>query len=98
MIKVDKNKLKELANDLLFDMADEEYSTLLQEFDELIAQMSLLEKIPDVDSVEPMIYPFEVTNNLLREDEPEAPLTREEVLANAPDTFAGQVRLPKVVN
>ncbi len=98
MIKVDKNKLKELANDLLFDMADEEYSTLLQEFDELIAQMSLLEKIPDVDSVEPMIYPFEVTNNLLREDEPEAPLTREEVLANAPDTFAGQIRLPKVVN
>ena len=98
MKKVDKNKLKELANDLLFDMADEEYSTLLQEFDELIAQMSLLEKIPDVDSVEPMIYPFEVTNNLLREDEPEAPLTREEVLANAPDTFAGQVRLPKVVN
>lgn len=95
---INKEKLKELANDLLFDMADDEYETLLKEFDELVAQMALLEKIPHVDEVEPMIYPFEVTNNILREDEPEAPLTREEVLKNAADTYAGQVRLPKVVN
>ena len=37
MIKMNKDKLKELANDLLFDMADQEYDTLLKEFDELIA-------------------------------------------------------------
>lgn len=97
MIEINKEKLKELANDLLFDMADAEYETLLKEFDELVAMMGLLEKIPHVDEVEPMIYPFDVTNEFLRDDEPEAPLTREEVLANAPDTYAGQVRLPKVV-
>lgn len=98
MIKVDKAKLKELANDLLFDMADDEYETLLKEFDELVAQMALLEKIEGVDQVKPLIYPFEVTNSFLREDEPQAPLSREQVLSNAPDTYAGQIRLPKVVN
>lgn len=98
MIKIDKAKLKELANDLLFDMADAEYETLLKEFDELVAQMALLEKIPNVDEANPMIFPFEVTNHVLREDVAETPLTKEEVLLNAPDSFAGQVRLPKVVN
>lgn len=98
MIKIDKNKLKELANDLLFDMADIEYETLLKEFDELVAQMGLLEKIPNVDSVEPMIYPFDVTNSFLRDDEPTQPLSKEEVLSNVPDSYAGQVKLPKVVN
>ena len=98
MIKVDKDKLKELANDLLFDMADQEYETLLKEFDELVAQMALLEKIENVDEVEPLIYPFPVTNSTLREDEPTTPLTKEQVLANAPDSYAGQIKLPKVVN
>ena len=98
MIKVDKEKLKELANDLLFDMADQEYETLLKEFDELVAQMALLEKIDKVDEVEPLIYPFVVTNSTLREDEPTTPLTKEQVLANAPDSYAGQIKLPKVVN
>ncbi|HKL84219.1 MAG TPA: Asp-tRNA(Asn)/Glu-tRNA(Gln) amidotransferase subunit GatC [Bacilli bacterium] len=98
MIKIDKNKLKELANDLLFDMADGEYETLLREFDELVAQMGLLEKIPHVDDVEPLIYPFEVTTSYLREDEPGQVLTRDEVLSNAPDSYGGQIRLPKVVN
>mgnify|MGYP001766781591 CR=1 FL=1 len=98
MIKVDKDKLKELANDLLFDMADQEYETLLKEFDELVAQMALLEKIDQVDEVEPLIYPFAVTNSTLREDEPTTPLTKEQVLLNAPDSYAGQIKLPKVVN
>ncbi len=98
MIKVDKDKLIELANDLLFDMADHEYDTLLQEFDELLAQMALLTKIEHVDEVEPMIFPFEVSNTYLREDEPETPLSKDELLVNAPDHYAGQIRLPKVVN
>ncbi|HKM02918.1 MAG TPA: Asp-tRNA(Asn)/Glu-tRNA(Gln) amidotransferase GatCAB subunit C [Bacilli bacterium] len=98
MIKMNKDKLKELANDLLFDMADQEYDTLLKEFDELIALMDLLGEIPNVDRGEPMIFPFAVTNTYLREDEAGTPLTKEEFLSNTPDSFAGQVRLPKVVN
>lgn len=98
MIKIDKTKLKELANDLLFDMADNEYDTLLKEFDELVTQMALLEKIEQVDEAQPMIYPFDVTNSTLREDEPSTPLSKEDVLLNASDSYAGQIKLPKVVN
>jgi len=97
-MKIDKNKLKELANDLLFDMSEQEYDTLLMEFGELVTQMKLLEQIPNVDEGEPLIYPFETTNSFLREDEPGVPLSKEEVLSNVADSYAGQVRLPKVVN
>lgn len=97
MKKVDKNVLKEAANKLMFDMSEEQYDTLLEEFEIIIKQMELISDIPGVDDAEPMTFPFDVASSFLREDIPEEPLNREDTLKNAKDVVDGQIRLPKVV-
>lgn len=97
MEKITKEILKKAANNLMFDMTDEEYETLMKEFEVIIQQMEIISSIEGVDEVEPMTFPFEVTNDYLREDVPETPLDREEALKNAKDVVEGQIRLPKVV-
>lgn len=97
MKEVNKDVLKDAANRLLFDMTDEEYNTLLDEFDSIKEQFLLIGNIEGVDKLTPMTFPFNVTVDYLREDEPTTPLTQEEVLKNAGSTKDGQIKLPKVV-
>ena len=39
---MDKKTLKELANKLMFTMDEDEYDTLVQEFDVILKQMDLI--------------------------------------------------------
>ena len=80
MKEVNKEVLKDAANRLLFDMKDEEYETLLNEFGAIQHQLELIGNIKGVDEVSPMTFPFDVTITYLREDEPIAPLAQEDVL------------------
>lgn len=89
--------LKDAANRLLFDMSEEEYKTLLKEFDIITTQMDLIGKIEGVDSLEPMTFPFECKTSFLRDDEPDRPLAKSDVLKNAHSVQDGQIKLPKVV-
>jgi aspartyl/glutamyl-tRNA(Asn/Gln) amidotransferase C subunit len=95
--KVNKEILKDAANRLLFDMSDEEYDTLLEEFGIINEQFSLIGNIKGVDEVEPMTFPFEVTIDVLRDDEPSVPLKKEDALRNAGSVQDGQIKLPKVI-
>jgi len=97
MKEYNKDVLKDAANRLLFDMTEEEYDTLLSEFDIVTKQMTIIGKDPSVDEYEPMVFPFECTTSFLREDEPEEPLTKEETIKNANNKQDGQIKLPKVV-
>ena len=97
MKKVTKEVLQESANRLLINLTDEELNDLLSDFDILISQMELIGDIPGVDEVEPMTFPFEITSDYLRDDIPEEPLSKNDVLKNAQDVVDGQIRLPKVV-
>ena len=98
MLKYDKKLLKECANNLMFDMSDEQYDLLLKEFEVITKQMEIFGEIEGVDEVEPMTFPYEVYTTYLREDEAETPLEVEEVLKNAKDVVDNQIKLPKVVN
>ena len=89
--------LKDAANRLLFDLSAQEYQTLYGEFDILLKQMRLIGNVEGVDEAEPMTFPFECTTSFLREDEPEEPLRKEDVLRNAGNVQDGQIKLPKVV-
>ena len=97
MKKVSIELLKKCANNLMFDMKEEEYQTLLNEFDLLLEQMALIGQIEGLDNEEPMTFPFECQTSFLREDVEDTPLTVQEVLLNAKDVAAGQIKLPKVV-
>ena len=97
MQKISKEVLKKCANNLMFDMLEEEYDTLLNEFDDLINQMTLMDKIEGLKDLEPMTFPFECSTSFLRDDEEGEMLDIEEVLSNAKDVSMGQIKLPKVV-
>ena len=94
---MDKETLKMLANKLMFTMDDNEYNTLLEEFDTMIKQMDLICQIKGIEDVEPMSYPFPIDDVALREDEVVDELEIDEILQNSGSHLYNQVKLPKVV-
>ena len=96
-MKVSIEELKDLANRLKFDMQEDEYKTLQDEFEVVLSQMEMIGKIEGADEVEPMTFPFIYEAIGLREDEPGEVLTKEEVLKNASDVSYDQVRVKKVI-
>ena len=94
---MDKETLKLLANKLMFTMDEEEYKTLEEEFKIIIKQMDLIGKIKDIDKTEPLIYPFDLDNVVMREDEVIDEMPIEDILKNSGDTLYNQIRVPKVV-
>ena len=95
---IEKDKLKDYAHKLMFDMNEEEYKTLQEEFETILKQMDLIGKIPNISKVEPMTFPFKNTDAELREDEIGDYLTVGEVLENTKYQTRDQVKVPKVVD
>lgn len=95
---IEKEKLKDYANKLMFDMDDSEYSVLQDEFETILKQMDLIGNIPNIESFSPMTFPFKNTDVSLREDEVGDYLTVSEVLENAKHQVNDQVKVPKVVD
>ena len=92
-----KEKLKDYANKLMFDMNDDEYTTLQEEFDIILKQMDLIGNIPNISKIEPMTFPFKLEEASLREDEIGDYLVVNEVLENAHHQVNDQVKVPRVV-
>ena len=94
---IEKEKLQMYAEKLFFRMNDEEYATLQQEFDVILKQMDIIDKIEGINNVEPMTFPFEKEGTVFREDIANDNLKPEEVVKNAKDVYFKQVKVPKVV-
>lgn len=96
MEKFSNEYFRKLANDLKFDLSDEEIEELKKDFVEVEKQVELFETI-DTEGVEPMVYPFEAPTTFLREDVVADVLDQKDALENAPDVRMGHVHVPKVV-
>ena len=94
---IEKEKLKEYANKLMFDMEESQYETLQEEFEVILKQMELIGEIENIKDVEPMTFPYKNTDATLREDEVLDYLTTGEVLSNTQYQVSDQVKVPKVV-
>lgn len=94
---VTKEKLKDYAGKLMFDMDDAGYDRTLEEFETIEKHMALIGEIEGIEKVEPMTFPYVIYHSSLREDVAKECLTNEEVLANAKESKANQVKVPKVV-
>lgn len=94
---INKEKLQMYAEKLFFRMNDEEYTTLQQEFDVILKQMDIIDKIEGISNVEPMTFPFEKEGTTFRKDIANDNLKPEEVVKNAKDVYFEQVKVPKVV-
>ena len=94
---VTKEKLKDYAARLMFDMDDEGYDRTLKEFETIEKHMDLIGNIDGIEEVEPMTFPYVIYHAKFREDIAKDCLTNEEVLANSKENKADQVKVPKVV-
>ncbi len=96
---IDKNKLNDLANRLMFKMEDRQYDTLLREFDITLKQMEFIGNIKDIEKVNPMFYPFdlELDDSYLREDTFNNEIDFNSMLINVKDYEGSKVKVPKVV-
>lgn len=89
-------EIKDLASRLMFKLSDEEAQLIVNEFELLDKQLSILNEI-DTEGVEEMIYPFNVETSFLREDEVSHVLDKELALSNAAKVKEGHIVVPKVV-
>ena len=96
MKEINKELLQNCAHRLMFDMTDEQYELILNEFDITLEQLKLINDV-DLSNVSPMTFPFECYTDFLREDEEISTISRDDALSNAKDVVDNQIRLPKVV-
>ncbi len=94
---ITKDKLKEYSEKLMFRLEEEQYDTLLKEFDIILEQMKLIEDIKEIEDIEPMTFPFELDNVRPREDEKIETIDTAMALSNAKEKIGTEVKVPKVV-
>ena len=97
MKPISKDILKKAAHRMMFDMDEEQYDTLLEEFSIFIKQLDLIAEVPHVDEAEPMTFPFDVTNDYLRADVVQDNIDKKDALKNSKTVKDGQISVPKVV-
>lgn len=96
-INMNKTEIKKLAEDILITLTPEEETAFVAEFAYFKKLASLLEKLPNVDKVEPLMFPFEVKQTYLREDVVEPTPGAKQILKNSKNAKDGFVIVPKVV-
>jgi len=78
------------------DLTDEEKALFQAQLGQVLDYVGQLDLL-DVRDVEPTAHAIPVFN-VFRRDEPGESLDRAAVLANAPASSAGQVRVPKIID
>ena len=90
-LKAIKARYQEIIDGLGLDLS------LEREFDVVSKQLDFIYQVDGLDDAEPMVFPYELDENSLREDIAIETLSQEDVLKNAKDEAKGMIRLPKVV-
>jgi aspartyl-tRNA(Asn)/glutamyl-tRNA(Gln) amidotransferase subunit C len=77
------------------ELSDDELQRQTEHLNSLMAQFEMLQQL-DVEGIEPTSHSIPLFN-VLREDEVLPSLTREEVLANAPESRDGYFIVPRIL-
>lgn len=97
MSKFTKEMVDDYADKLLIGLTEEENKQVLDEFDIIDKNIDIINKIPDIEKVEPMTHCLDRCIYELREDEVEKSVPIEELLQNCDDVKDREVKVPKVV-
>jgi len=80
----------------MLDLSDSERDLIRKRFDELASGFSALDAF-DTDGVEPLVSVLDL-NNVLREDAAKKFISRDELLANAPEQHDGYFQVPAAID
>ena len=81
----------------MFDIDSVELEILKEEYADILDAIEEMKSIPNIDQLRPMIFPYEIVTDSLREDEINNVLSQQEALKNASKVEEGQIVIPKVV-
>ena len=95
--KFTKELVDDLADKLLIGLSAEENEMVLSEFDEIDANIDLINDIDGISEVEPMTHCLDDFVYELREDVAVEGLPIEDIIANSDDTEDREIVVPKVV-
>ena len=97
MEKFTKEMVNDYADKLLIGLTEEENKMVLDEFEVIDKDISLINEIKDIEKVEPMTHCLDDFTYELREDEVEESIDIDLILSNCDDYINDEVRVPKVV-
>ena len=95
--KFTKELVDDLADKLVIGLSAEENEMVLSEFDEIDANIDLINEIDGIEKVVPMTHCLDDFVYALREDVAVEGLPIEDILANSDDTEDREIVVPKVV-
>lgn len=97
MSKFTKEMVNDYADKLLIGLTKEENKQVLDEFDIIDKNIDIINKIPNIENVEPMTHCLDRCIYELREDKVESSVPIEELLQNCDDVKGREIKVPKVV-
>lgn len=100
MKEINVKTIKKLANNVAFELTDEEAAYLLNEFSAIEEYSKILteaELHSGTEQLTPLIYPTEIITDYMRDDEQHKELDKQEILGNTGKVEGGQVVVPRVV-
>lgn len=97
MSKFTKEMVDDYANKLLIGLTKEENEMVLKEFDSIDKSLDLVNKIPNIENVEPMTHCLDEFYATLREDKAEESVPINDLLRNSDLTEDREIVVPRVV-
>lgn len=92
---MDKEKILELADLSKIDLVFDDFDAFARKLSDVENYINMLDKL-DLTGVEPTIW-AEKSPTRLREDVPVPGLSKDEILANAPEKLYGYFEIKKVI-
>ena len=97
MQKFTKEMVDDYADKLLIGLTEEENKMVLEEFEIIDKNIDLINKIPNIEKVEPMTHTLDNFECDFREDVVENSIPIEQLLANADEKDENHVIVPRMV-
>ena len=94
MEPVDLKAIKTASEKVMLELSVSEVEELASDLNRLLEDFI---DIKEADKLTPMVFPFDVTNEYLREDEVKSSYGKEEILKNAKEVKDDKIVLPRVV-
>lgn len=91
-----REQVEHIAELAKLQLTDEEIEQFQRQLSDILAHFEQLNKL-DTSDIPPTATVLPL-RNVMREDEPHRTLTREQILANAPDAEDGQFRVKAVLD
>ena len=97
MSKFTKEMVEDYADKLLIGLTNEEAEMVLDEFDIIDSNIDLINRIPNIESIEPMSYCLDDFICEMDEDIVEESSFIEDILSNSDQVVEREIAVPKVV-